>query len=70
SIDVIILNIDKDGRKLQLGHKQLEEDPWNALGDTFPIGSVHEATVTRRDDKGAIVGLQYHIILAANTCAH
>jgi len=61
SIDVIILNIDKDGRKLQLGHKQLEEDPWNALGDTFPIGSVHEATVTRRDDKGAIVGLQYGI---------
>jgi len=60
-IDVIILNIDKDGRKLQLGHKQLEEDPWNALGDTFPIGSVHEATVTRRDDKGATVGLQYGI---------
>ena len=58
-IDVIILNIDKDGRKLQLGHKQLEEDPWNTLGDTFPIGSVHECTVIKRDDKGAVVSLPY-----------
>lgn len=58
-IDVIILNIDKENRKLQLGHKQLEEDPWNAMSETFPVGSVHEATVTRRDDKGALVGLKY-----------
>ena len=58
-IDVIILSIDKENRKLQLGHKQLEEDPWNALEDTFAIGSVHEGTVTRRDDKGAIVQLSY-----------
>jgi len=58
-IDVIILNIDKDGRKLQLGHKQLEEDPWNTLGETFPIGSVHECTVIKRDDKGAVVSLPY-----------
>jgi small subunit ribosomal protein S1 len=58
-IDVIILNIDKDGRKLQLGHKQLEEDPWNTLGDTFPIGSIHECTVIKRDDKGAVVSLPY-----------
>jgi small subunit ribosomal protein S1 len=61
SIDVMILNIDKDNRKLQLGHKQLEEDPWNTLGETFPVGSVHEATVTRRDDKGALVQLPYGI---------
>jgi small subunit ribosomal protein S1 len=60
-IEVIILNIDKDGRKLQLGHKQLEEDPWNSLNETFPIGSIHEAHVTRRDDKGATVQLQYGI---------
>lgn len=58
-IDTIILSIDKDNRKLQLGHKQLEEDPWNALEDTFAVGTVHEATVTRRDDKGALVQLPY-----------
>jgi small subunit ribosomal protein S1 len=58
-IDVIILSIDKENRKLQLGHKQLEEDPWNALEDTFTIGSIHEGTVTRRDDKGALVQLPY-----------
>jgi len=58
-IEVIILNIDKDGRKLQLGHKQLEEDPWNSLGETFPVGSLHEGTVTRKDDKGALVSLPY-----------
>ena len=59
SIDVIILNIDKENRKLQLGHKQLEEDPWNALEETFAIGSIHEGTIVRKDDKGAIVQLPY-----------
>jgi small subunit ribosomal protein S1 len=44
---------------LQLGHKQLEEDPWNSLQDTFAVGSIHEATVSRKDDKGAIVQLPY-----------
>jgi len=58
-IEVIILNIDKDGRKLQLGHKQLEEDPWISLGETFPVGSIHEGTVIRKDDKGAVVSLPY-----------
>ena len=59
TIDVVILGIDKENRKLQLGHKQLEEDPWNSLQDTFAVGSVHEATVSRKDDKGAIVQLPY-----------
>lgn len=59
NIDVIILGIDKENRKLQLGHKQLEEDPWNTLQDTFAIGTIHEGTVSRRDDKGAIVQLPY-----------
>jgi small subunit ribosomal protein S1 len=59
NIDVVILNIDKDGRKLQLGHKQIEEDPWNTLESTFPVGSVHEGTVIKRDDKGAVVQLPY-----------
>ena len=59
NIDVVILGIDKDNRKLQLGHKQLEEDPWNTLQDTFAPGTIHEGTVIRKDDKGAIVQLQY-----------
>ena len=59
SIDTIILNIDKENRKLQLGHKQLEEDPWNALQETLTIGSIHEGTVTKKDDKGALVQLPY-----------
>jgi small subunit ribosomal protein S1 len=59
SIDIIILNIDKENRKLQLGHKQLEEDPWNALEATFAIGSIHEGTIVRKDDKGAIVQMPY-----------
>jgi small subunit ribosomal protein S1 len=58
-IDTVILSIDKENRKLQLGHKQLEEDPWNALEDTFAVGTKHEATVTRKDDKGALVQLPY-----------
>lgn len=58
-IDVIIMSIDKENRKLQLGHKQLEEDPWTALQDTFAVGSVHEGTVVRKDDRGAIVQLPY-----------
>ncbi|MEO8719554.1 MAG: 30S ribosomal protein S1 [Ginsengibacter sp.] len=59
TIEVIIMSIDKENRKLQLGHKQIEEDPWNSLEETFPVGSVHEGTVTRRDDKGAVVQLPY-----------
>lgn len=60
-IDVMILSIDKENRKLQLGHKQLEEDPWNALEETFAIGTVHEGHVVKKDDKGAIVQLPYGI---------
>ncbi|HRX94335.1 MAG TPA: 30S ribosomal protein S1, partial [Chitinophagaceae bacterium] len=59
NIDVAILGIDKENRKLQLGHKQLEEDPWNTLQDTFAIGTLHEGTIIRRDDKGATVQLPY-----------
>jgi len=60
-IDILILSIDKDNRKLQLGHKQLEEDPWNALEDTFAVGTIHDGTVMRKDDKGALVQLPYGI---------
>jgi small subunit ribosomal protein S1 len=58
-IDVVILGMDKDNRKLQLGHKQLEEDPWNALEETFAVGTSHDGTVIRKDEKGAIVQLPY-----------
>ncbi|MCA6476390.1 MAG: 30S ribosomal protein S1 [Chitinophagaceae bacterium] len=58
-IDIIILSIDKENRKLQLGHKQLEEDPWNALEETFAVGTLHEGTVVRKEDKGALVQLTY-----------
>ena len=59
NIDIAILGIDKENRKLQLGHKQLEEDPWNTLQDTFAIGTIHDGTVSRRDDKGASIQLPY-----------
>ena len=58
-IEVVIMNIDKESRKLQLGHKQIEEDPWNTLETTFPVGSEHDGTVVKKDDKGAIVQLPY-----------
>lgn len=58
-IEVVILSIDKENRKLALGHKQLEEDPWNTFETVFPIGSTHEGSVTRKDEKGATVQLQY-----------
>lgn len=58
-IDVVILDIDKDNRKLSLGHKQIEENPWDTFETVFPVGSYHEATVLRRDDRGAIVQLPY-----------
>ena len=58
-IDIAILSIDKENRKLALGHKQLEEDPWNTFETIFPIGSIHEGLVTRKDDKGATIQLQY-----------
>jgi len=58
-IEVVILGIDKDNRKLSLGHKQIEEDPWNTFETVFPIGSLHEGTVVKKDEKGATVQLQY-----------
>lgn len=59
NIEVVVLSIDKESRKLALGHKQVEEDPWNTFETVFPIGSIHEGHVTRKDDKGASVQLQY-----------
>lgn len=58
-VEVMILETDKDNRKLSLGHKQLEENPWDTFENVFPVGSYHEATVIRREDKGTIVQLPY-----------
>lgn len=60
-LDVIIMDIDKENRKMALGHKQVEEDPWDTFETVFPVGSVHEATIIRKDDKGAIVSLPYGV---------
>jgi small subunit ribosomal protein S1 len=59
SIDVVILEIDQESRKLSLGHKQIEENPWDTFENVFPVGSHHEATILRKDDRGAIVLLPY-----------
>lgn len=58
-LPIVILDIDQDSRKLSLGHKQLEENPWDTFENVFPVGSAHEATILRRDDRGAIVLLPY-----------
>ncbi len=56
-IEVIVLEIDKENRRLSLGHKQLEENPWNEFEAQFPLDSVHEAAITEITDKGAVVAL-------------
>jgi small subunit ribosomal protein S1 len=58
-IDVYIMDIDSESRKLSLGHKQLEENPWDTFENVFPVGSYHEATIIKKDDRGAIVSLPY-----------
>ncbi|MFI3330480.1 MAG: 30S ribosomal protein S1 [Rikenellaceae bacterium] len=56
-IEVIVLEIEKDNRRLSLGHKQLEDNPWNGFEEQFTVESVHSGTVTDMTDKGAIVSL-------------
>jgi len=58
-IDTMVLSVDRDSRKLSLGHKQTEDDPWLTFESVFPIGSQHEGHVVKKDDKGATVQLQY-----------
>lgn len=52
-LEVVVLNIDNEKRQISLGHKQIQDNPWDAFDSVFPIGSYHEATVLKRDDKGA-----------------
>jgi len=57
-IDVVVLEIDKENRRLSLGHKQLEENPWDVFETIFSVGSIHEGTITELLDKGAVISLE------------
>ncbi|MBQ6071692.1 MAG: 30S ribosomal protein S1 [Bacteroidales bacterium] len=60
-IDVVVLEVDTENRRLSLGHKQLEENPWDVFKTIFTVGSVHQGTITSMNDKGAVVALPYGI---------
>jgi small subunit ribosomal protein S1 len=60
-IEVEVLAIDKDNRRLSLGHKQLEENPWDVFENIFTVGSVHEGTIVEMLDKGAVIALPYGV---------
>ena len=57
-IDVVVLDIDKDNRRLSLGHKQLEDNPWDVFEGIYTVGSIHEGTITEMLEKGAVVSLE------------
>ena len=65
-IDVVVLDIDKENRRLSLGHKQLEENPWDTFETIFNVDSVHEGTIMNIFDKGAIISLPYGVEGFAN----
>ena len=58
NIDVQVLEIDKGNRRLSLGHKQLEENPWDTFEGRYTVGSIHEGTITEVMDKGAVISLE------------
>ncbi|MCL7989318.1 30S ribosomal protein S1 [Sphingobacterium sp. lm-10] len=60
-LEVVVLELDEENRKLSLGHKQLEENPWDTFETIFTEGSLHEGTVIKVGDKGDIVALQYGV---------
>jgi small subunit ribosomal protein S1 len=60
-IEVIVLEIDKDNRRLSLGHKQLEENPWDVFETIFTVDSIHEGTIIDLMDKGAVISLPYGV---------
>ncbi|MCR5779502.1 MAG: 30S ribosomal protein S1 [Bacteroidaceae bacterium] len=60
-IEVLVLEIDKDNRRLSLGHKQLEENPWDVFETVFTRDSVHEGTIVELLDKGAVIQLEYGV---------
>ncbi|WP_296703557.1 30S ribosomal protein S1 [Algoriphagus sp.] len=58
-LEVAVLELDVDNRRLALGHKQLEENPWDTFENVFPVGSLHKCTVVSKNDKGAVLELPY-----------
>ena len=60
-IEVQVLEIDKENRRLSLGHKQLEENPWDVFETIFTVGSIHEGTIIEVLDKGAVISLPYGV---------
>jgi small subunit ribosomal protein S1 len=60
-IEVVVLEIDKDNRRLSLGHKQMEENPWDVFESVFGVDSIHEGTIIELMDKGAVVALPYGV---------
>jgi len=60
-IEVVVLDVDVENRRLSLGHKQLEENPWDVFEGIFTVGSVHNATIINKNDKGGVVALQYGV---------
>jgi Ribosomal protein S1 len=60
-IEVQVLEIDKENRRLSLGHKQLEENPWDVFETIFTVGSIHEGTIVELLDKGAVISLPYGV---------
>ena len=60
-IEVCVLEIDKNNRRLSLGHKQLEENPWDVFETVFTLDSIHEGTIIEMLDKGAVVQLEYGV---------
>jgi len=60
-LEVVVLEVDKENRRLSLGHKQLEENPWETFETIFSIGSIHEGTVMSVNDKGATIQMQYGV---------
>ena len=60
-IEVVVLDVDEENRRLSLGHKQLEENPWDVFETVFTLDSVHQGTVVNLHDKGALVSLPYGV---------
>jgi small subunit ribosomal protein S1 len=60
-IEVVVLDVDEENRRLSLGHKQLEENPWDVFESVFTVGSIHKGTVANATDKGMIVTLPYGV---------
>ena len=60
-LEVVVLEVDKDNRRLSLGHKQMEENPWDVFETIFKVGSEHEGTVINLTEKGAVVALEYGV---------